>query len=313
MLLVAAVVAASASDFDAEVDHHWEMFKRNFPKPEHLTEESVRKELFRKVHHMITEHNKGGHSYTMAHNQFSDMHKHEKEAYMGLRLPENFKAPVWTASNGLESSAPASLDWRSSSCLQPVKNQGGCGSCWAFSAIGSLEFAACAKYGYPMNLSEQQLVDCDPYDGGCGGGWYYDAWKYLQSYGSNGGSDYPYTAQQGSCRYNSGAVRAYPSGYSQISANPSSIINALQSGPVSIAVNAVDSFMSYSSGVYVSNSCGGYPNHAIMTVGYGNEGGYDYWIVRNSWGSSWGQGGYAYVYRGADMCCSESYVYQVHA
>ena len=67
------------------------------------------------------------------------------------------------------------------------------------------------------------------------------------------------------------------------------------------------------SGVYVSNSCGGYPNHAIMTVGYGNEGGYDYWIVRNSWGSSWGQGGYAYVYRGADMCCSESYVYQVHA
>merc|ERR1712136_613561 len=101
------------------------------------------------------------------------------------------------ASNGLESSAPASLDWRSSSCLQPVKNQGQCGSCWAFSAIGSLEFAACAKYGYPMNLSEQQLVDCDPYDGGC---------------------DYPYTAQQGSCRYNSGAVRAYPSGYSQISA-----------------------------------------------------------------------------------------------
>merc|ERR1712189_58852 len=108
-------------------------------------------------------------------------------------------------------------------------------------------------YGYPMNLSEQQLVDCDPYH----------------------------------------------SGYSQISANPSSIINALQSGPVSIAVNTVDSFMSYSSGVYVSNSCGGYPNHAIMTVGYGNEGGYDYWIVRNSWGSSWGQGGYAYVYRGA--------------
>merc|ERR1712071_237033 len=156
LLLVVAVVATSARPSD--VDHHWEIFKANHPKATHLTEELVRKGLFPKVHQMIEEHNSGNHSYTMAHNMFSDMTKQEKEGYMGLRLPEGFETDTWTASNGVESRAPASLDWRTDSCLQPVKDQGQCGSCWAFSAIGSFEFQFCKTYGTSLALSEQQLL-----------------------------------------------------------------------------------------------------------------------------------------------------------
>jgi len=311
LLLVVAVVATSARPSD--VDHHWEIFKANHPKATHLTEELVRKGLFAKVHQMIEEHNSGNHSYTMAHNMFSDMTEQEKEGYMGLKLPEGFETDAWTASNGVESRAPASLDWRTDSCLQPVKDQGQCGSCWAFSAIGSFEFQFCKTYGTSLALSEQQLVDCDTYDGGCQGGWYYNAWTYLQSYGSNSGYEYGYTGAQGGCRYNSGAVYAVVSSFSQISSNPNSIMDALQYGPVSVALNAMTSFQAYNGGVYSSSSCGGAPNHAVIVVGYGNLNGQDYWVVRNSWTAGWGQGGYALVLRGYNMCNIENYVWSVRA
>jgi len=315
LLLVTVFAAASArpSDFDLDVEHQWEMFKAHHPKIQHLTEESVRKELFKKVHRMITDHNKGNHSYTMAHNMFSDMSEEEKAGYMGLKLPEDLEVSEWTPATEVDSRVPSSLDWRTDSCLQPIKNQGQCGSCWAFSAIASFEFQYCKTYGYNLALSEQQLVDCDPYDSGCEGGWYYNVWKYLHSHGSNSGYEYAYTAAKGSCRYNSGAVYAVVSTYSKVNSNPNDIMSALQYGPVSIALKVVDSFSAYSNGVYYESNCGGSPNHAVVAVGYGNLSGQDYWVVRNSWGAGWGQAGYALVMRGYNVCNIEKYVYRVSA
>jgi len=310
LLLLTAIVSTYGCDLNHDVDHHWDMFKLNHPKVEHLTEESVRKELFRKAHKIITNHNNGNHNYTMAHNMFSDMHKHEKKAYMGLILPEDVETDVWTADSCVNSRVPASLDWRTDACLQPVKDQGQCGACWAFSAVGTLEFQCCKKHGQAMPFSVQQLVDCDPYDSGCSGGWYYNAWRYLQSDGSNSAFDYDYTSTSGSCRYNSAAVKGYVSSFFKVDSNPASIIDALQSGILSVALDVVSSFQYYSSGVYSSSGCASSPNHAVILVGYGSLAGQDYWVVRNSWGVSWGVGGYILVQRGVNMCNIENYVYR---
>merc|ERR1712137_821165 len=104
-----------------------------------------------------------------------DMSEEEKAGYMGLKLPEDLEVSEWTPATEVDSRVPSSLDWRTDSCLQPIKNQGQCGSCWAFSAIASFEFQYCKTY-----------------DSGCEGGWYYNAWKYLHSHGSNSGYEYAY-------------------------------------------------------------------------------------------------------------------------
>lgn len=305
---VAVVAFAAPSSFDREVDHHWEVYKAYFPKHHHKTEESNRKENFRKVHQMIAEHNAAGHNFTMEHNDFSDMHEHEKEGMYGLKVPASMRSPVWTPSDAAETRGlAASVDYRTDSCLQPVKNQGSCGSCWSFGAIAPLEFSKCKRSGYPLALSEQHLVDCDPNDHGCDGGFYTNAWYYLkQCGGAEQASVYPYRGVAGTCRFNSNYIGARVSSYSNVAASASAMMRALASGPVSVAINAVDSLSYYKSGVY-SGNCAGQINHAVVVVGYGSLYGEDYWVVRNSWGSGWGQGGYVLMKRGVNMCNVESY------
>jgi len=160
-----------------------------------------------------------------------------------------------------------------------------------------------------VDFSVQQLIDCDPYDNGCSGGWFFKAWEYLQSDGSNSAEDYGYTGNFQSCRYNSAAVKAYVSSFSKVDSNPSAIIDALQSGVLSAAIDVVTSFQYYSSGIYSTSTCDSSPNHAIIIVGYGSLSGLDYWVIRNSWGSAWGMAGYMLIQRGVNMCNIENYVY----
>jgi C1A family cysteine protease len=199
--------------------------------------------------------------------------------------------------------------------MQPVKNQGSCGSCWTFSAICPLEFSNCKKTGYAVALSEQQLVDCDPYDGGCNGGWYYNAWYYLKAAGgADRASSYGYTGARGNCRFNSAAVGARVSSYQQIAANPTAMMTALQKGPISVAFTVVDSLNYYGNGIYADSTCNQQPpNHAVVAVGYGSVSGYDYWVIRNSWGPTWAVGGYFFIQKGVNMCNIESYAYSVVA
>jgi len=200
--------------------------------------------------------------------------------------------------------------------MQPIKNQGSCGSCWAFSTVALVEFNHCIATGQAVSLSEQQLVSCDPYDGGCNGGMIDAPLMYIAT---NGGLDteasYPYTSGAGAsstCKYNSATVGAKIS-----TTNPITYINDYDTTTmmkiisskqlVTVAFNVVSSFMSYKSGVYSDSNCadtstaiiGG---HAVSAVGYGTLNGVNYWIIRNSWGTSWGMAGYVLFQRGVNMC-----------
>lgn len=272
----------------------------------------------------INAHNALNLSYKMGLNEFSHMtlaefHDH---LHLGGTRPGNLRRqgskpyPVPTAEQ--VSAAPASLDWSTTAnplgyvAVTPVKNQGNCGSCWSFSATGSLESAFMIKSGGKnlQSFSEQELVSCDHTDSGCNGGWMDDAFTWIQG---NGGitteAAYPYTSgttgQTGSCSSTSGSVAgSAPTGFYDVPASSvDSLVSALQHGAVSIAIQANQvAFQSYSSGV-LTGKCGQSLDHGVLAVGYGTLNGIDYWKVKNSWGTSWGQNGYILIEKSsADLC-----------
>merc|ERR1712159_234190 len=199
-----------------------------------------------------------------------------------------------------ESTTADSVDWTTKGAVTPVKNQGQCGSCWAFSTTGSTEGANFIKNGKLVSLSEQELVDCAGSFGnqGCNGGLMDDGFKFLQSKGDELETSYSYTAQTGSCQSSkesaadgmkSGVVTGIKDVTPQSCAD---LMAAVQQGPVSVAIEAGQSgFQHYSSGIF-SGSCGTALDHGVLVVGYGTDGGNDYWKVKNSWGTTWGDQGY---------------------
>jgi len=175
------------------------------------------------------------------------------------------------------------IDWTSQGKVSSVKNQGQCGSCWAFSAVGTLESYSLFK-GQSVNLSEQQLVDCSRPQGnqGCNGGWPSNALKYVQSYGITTESAYPYAAKDQACKVQGGSFKIA----GQVShSGCSGLTSGINSHPISIAVDATN-WGSYKSGVF--NNCATSLNHAVLLVGVvgGN------WKIKNSWGTGWGESGY---------------------
>ena len=196
----------------------------------------------------------------------------------------------------LSTVAAASVDWRAHGAVTPVKNQGSCGSCWSFSATGSLEGLHAVNSGSLLSFSEQQLVDCSTSygNGGCNGGLMDYAFQYVASQGIELESVYPYTAKDGTCKYKSGSVVFKNTGFTDVPAqNNDALAAAVTLQPVSIAIEADKSaFQLYTSGVLNSKYCGTNLDHGVLVVGYGTENSQDYWIVKNSWGSSWGEQGY---------------------
>jgi len=171
--------------------------------------------------------------------------------------------------------------------MNPVRNQGQCGSCWSFAATASLEGRYAIKKGTKVLLSEQQMVDCSTANNGCNGGWSSKALQYIQQVGGqNSRADYPYTGVKGACRFNAGRVAARVSGVSGV-ADPKSAVAA---GPLAVYLQATSAFQGYGGGIF-NGVCGQY-NHAVTLVGWGSAGGSEYWIIRNSWGSGWGEAGH---------------------
>jgi len=206
---------------------------------------------------------------------------------------------VETAFVPVANSEPNDVDWRTKGAVTPVKNQGQCGSCWAFSATGAIEGFNFQKGGKLVSLSEQQLVDCCHAGGsqGCNGGEESDAIDWVRDNGGQCDSaSYPYTARDGTCKKTCAKV-AQVNGCKRFTGEAELITN-IDSQTVTVAVDAgARGWQTYKSGVF-DITCGKNLNHAILAVGYGSN----YYIVKNSWGASWGESGYVRIVRGKNMC-----------
>ncbi|KAM9999217.1 hypothetical protein ACTFIZ_002783 [Dictyostelium cf. discoideum] len=210
----------------------------------------------------------------------------------------------------LKWSRPASIDWRTWGMVNKVKNQGGCGSCYTFSAVGALESHYFRKYNTMLDLSEQNLVDCTSKygNGGCSGGWMHNCFKYiLENGGINQQHNYLYEARVGQCRYNSRDAQSRLSKYVMIPRDDEeALADAVASvGPVSVAYDAsTREFMYYQGGIYHSENCDKFrTTHAVVVVGYGTESGVPYWTIKNSWGEAWGEKGYFRMRRNTNNKC----------
>jgi len=209
--------------------------------------------------------------------------------------------------------ATQTLDYRQQGYVTAVKNQGSCGDCWAFAATAALEGAYAKRKGVLNALSEQNVLDCTTAGYGCGGGWYTYAWDTVKAKGGQDSmSSYPYTGVKGTtCTFSTTNVKAKISTYGYVSgAGETPLMTHLQNnGPVAVAVNVQSEFGSYRSGVFVNKlACDpSAVNHAVTVVGYGTDITYgNYWIVKNSWGATWGESGYIRVKRGLNVCGIEN-------
>jgi len=276
-----------------------------------------RLQVFSNNYDTIQAHNSDkAQTFTMGLNQFSHLtltEFHDAVHLGSLQVPNLRRSgvPVHEAPADM-SAVPASVDHVAAGAVTGVKNQGSCGSCWAFSAVGALEGAHFYKHGALKTFAEQEVVSCDTVDGGCNGGWMDDAFTFVQK---NGGitdpTSYPYTSgttgQTGSCKTTGyvNDVNVAPTGFVDVKAGSvDALASAVAERPVSIAIQANQAaFQSYSSGV-ITGRCGNRLDHGVLAVGYGTwTDGTPYWKVKNSWGTSWGMDGYVLIEKSsADLC-----------
>jgi len=227
---------------------------------------------------------------------FSDISPTEfKKMYLGYK-PSNATKTYVT----LDGPVANDIDWVSKGAVTPVKNQGRCGSCWAFSAVAAIEsYAKLAGKGLKV-LSAQQVNSCDKKDGGCNGGNTETAYGYVKGAGGiETESDYPYTSgggSTGSCKFNSGRIAISISGYKSVSRGESNLKQALNAGPASVCL-AASSWQSYQGGIL--SKCDNQVDHCVQTTGYSGS---SYWRIRNSWGTGWGESGFLRLAQGSDLC-----------
>ena len=321
IVFVFALVASNV-DVDTIMFQQFQKFIKKYHKRyASINEYLARFEVFkRNVMAAFTENA----SYQTGITKFSDLTQQEfAKTYLNLNYDAmavaNFNPYVVQVKNA----APDAWDWREKGYVSPVKDQGSCGSCWAFSTVGNLEGLYYKEKQTMVTLSEQMLVDCDTYDSGCNGGLMENTFTWLKE---NGGimtdTDYPYKGRKGTCQSDETKyVDMQITGYTKLGSGSSTwdpvdedeIKEFLyETGPLAVALNA-NPLQTYSSGILdkTSSQC---PtsgmNHAVTMVGYGHDDSQDkdYWIVKNSWGKNWGEDGYFRIRRGTGCCGINCYI-----
>ena len=272
-------------------------------------------EKWRENEKYIQEINSQNLPFTLGHNQYSGMNineftEHVQQPNFGTRIKkQNYKQ-----NQIQEEELPNYVNWVEAGAVTPVEDQGECGSCWTFSAIGALEGAYFIKTGQLVPFSKQQLIDCDnsKYGGknhGCNGGFMNRAFEWINMKGGICSDfDYPYISSYESnddpsnntCSTNCKLIEGSQiTDYIDVLPNDVSMMYALSKQPVSVAIDTSGrNFQLYKSGVFTSKT-GTNVNHAVLAVGYGTENGHDYYLVKNSWGTSWGEDGYIKLGRGS--------------
>ena len=265
----------------------------------------------------IEQHNadlaSSGLTYTLGITSNADLSPDEyRTQRLGYRRPaRSLDAPPPPCDASTYSSfAPlASLDWRGAGAVGVVKDQGQCGACWSFAATGSIEALWFLRKGELLSLSEQQLLDCSGAEGdeGCSGGYTNSALQYVQDAGGIcSEAEYSYVGyQDDDCHDECSPVASITAHSCVDSMNETALLRAVTAQPVAVAVEADQPvFQHYSGGIIDDARCGSNLDHAVLIIGYGTDPAshVDYWIVKNSWSSRWGQGGYALMRRGKNMC-----------
>nr|XP_009503011.1 PREDICTED: cathepsin S-like [Phalacrocorax carbo] len=264
-----AALALAQGHPDPALDWHWQLWKKTYGKEyRHEKEEGDRRATWERNLRLVTLHN--------------------LEHSLGLHSYEL--------------------------AMNHLGDMGACGSCWAFSAVGALEAQVKLKTGKLVSLSAQNLVDCSMMYGnkGCSGGFMTEAFQYIiDNQGIDSDASYPYTAQNGTCQYNASTRAATCSKYVELPyGDEAALKDAVANiGPVSVAIDATQpTFFLYRSGVYDDPQCTQKVNHAVLVIGYGTLNDKDYWLVKNSWGVSFGDKGYIRMSRNhANHCGIASY------